>query len=137
MIPQLAASSPLSFWHTGLDESFGRGFISVPPRQDTHRKNSHLSPARTMWQEIMSEQSTLKGLEFKHETFLLGLSELLAWFWVSDCLLASREVPKGSSASEAASHQHVHGTTALRERLERLPSQYGIFVCGLLLKWVD
>lgn len=89
-----------------------------------------------MWQEIMFEQSTLKGLEFKHETVLLGLTELLALFWVSDCFLASREVPKGYSASEATSHQHVHRTTALREQLEILPSQYDIFVCGLLLKWV-
>lgn len=89
-----------------------------------------------MWQEIMFEQSTLKGLEFKHETVLLGLTELLALFWVSDCFLASREVPKGYSASETTSHQHVHRTTALREQLEILPSQYDIFVCGLLLKWV-
>lgn len=89
-----------------------------------------------MWQEIMSEQSTLKGLELKHETFLLGLTELLALFWDSDCFLASQEVPKGYSASEAAAHQHAHGTTALREQLEILPSQYDIVVCGLLLKWV-
>lgn len=85
-----------------------------------------------MWQEIMSEQSTLKGLELKHETFLVGLTELLALFWDSGCFLASQEVPKGYSAF----HQHVHGTTALRKQLEILPSQYDIVVCSLLLKWV-